>query len=414
MRTRVAITGLGAVSPLGNSVEETWAALLRGHSGIGRISRFDSSALPCRIAGEVRRFRPVPGLSVKAARRLDPFTLYALAACDEAFRQAGLHRSPWRRERAGVVVGTSRGGISTLEANGAAYATSGYRGLSPFLTVSSLINQAPALICMQYGIRGPSLAVSTACASGAHALAEATRMIRSGDAELVITGGAEAPVTPLVIGGFSRARALSRRNGAPEKACRPFDAGRDGFVVSEGAGILVLESFEHAAGRGAAILGEVLGAGLSTDAYHVTAPDPAAVGMAAAIDAALSDAGVGPEEIDLINAHGTGTRLNDRIEALALQKTLGGRSASIPVCAIKSMTGHLLGASGALEAIASVRSIQENRVPPVLNLDHPDPDCPLHFVRDAVLTTTIDTVLSASFAFGGANAVLLLRSAAGL
>jgi 3-oxoacyl-[acyl-carrier-protein] synthase II len=414
MRTRVAITGLGAVSPLGNSVEETWTALLQGRSGIGRITRFDPSALPCRIAGEVRHFGPVPGLSAKAARRLDPFVLYALAACDEAFRQAGLDRSPWRPERAGVVVGTSRGGISTLEANSAAYGTSGYRGLSPFLTVSSLINQAPALICMQYGIHGPSMAVSTACASGAHAMAEALRIIRSGDADLVITGGAEAPVTPLVIGGFSRARALSRRNSAPEEACRPFDTSRDGFVVSEGAGILVLESFEHAKARGAAILGEALGVGLSTDAYHVTAPEPGGAGMAQAIGAALRDAGVGPDEIDLINAHGTGTRLNDRIEALALQKALGAKGSEIHVCAIKSMTGHLLGASGALEAIVSVRSARENRVPPVLNLDRPDPDCPLHFVREEALTVRVDTVLSASFAFGGANAVLVLRSAAAI
>jgi len=411
MHTRIAVTGMGAVTPLGNSMEETWQGLVRGRSGIGPITRFDASNLPCRIAGEIRDL-PKDPYPKKLLRRLDPFVLYALTACSEAFSQAGLDRSGWDRTRAGVVIGSSRGGITTLEAGMASYARKGFQGLSPHLTVSSLINQAPAMISMQHQLLGPSLAVSTACASGAHAIGEAVRILRSGDADLIISGGSEAPITSMIIGGFARARALSRRNQEPEKACRPFDRDRDGFVISEGAGILILETWEHAESRGVKILGEILGFGLSSDACHMTAPDPRGDGMIRALRLAMRDAGIGPNEIDLINTHGTGTRLNDRIEALALNSALGPRSAVIPACAIKSMTGHMLGASGALEAIASILSANTGIIPPILNLEHPDPECGLNFVCGEPQRARITTVLSSSFAFGGANAVLVVRGAA--
>lgn len=315
----------------------------------------------------------------------------------------------WNQERAGVILGSSRGGITTLESNWNALSERGVHGLSPHLTVSSLINQATAVISQQYRILGPCLTVSTACASGAHALGETVRILRSKEADLVITGGAEAPLTPLIVAGFARARALSCRNDAPTRACRPFDRDRNGFVISEGAGIMVLEEWEHAQNRGARILGEVLGFGMSSDAYHVTAPDPGGEGMARAMRLAMADAGLGPDEIDLINAHGTGTRLNDRIETRALWRALGPRAGQIPVCALKSMTGHMLGASGALEVIASVLTAGHNLIPPVLNLDHPDPECSLSFVRGTARHQEVSTVLSSSFAFGGANAALVVR-----
>lgn len=409
MKRRVAITGMGAMTPLGPTVETTWEGLVHGRSGIGAISRFDASSLPCRIAGEIDGLPPISGLSEKVLRRLDPFARYALAACDEAMSQAGLIGGSWDREKWGVVVGTSRGGMTTLESNWKAYHDRGFRGIAPHVTISSLINQAPATISQLHELKGPSLAVSTACASGAHAVGEAARIIRSGDADVVITGGAEAPITPIIIAGFSRIHALSLMNQAPKKACRPFDRDRDGFVISEGAGLLVLEAWDYAETRGANILGELLGVGMSSDAYHSTAPDPEGVGMARSMTLAMSDAGVGPDEIDLINAHGTGTVLNDRTESKALEKALGRQGRTRPVCAIKSMTGHMLGASGAVEAIVSVLSARRNLVPPIRNLENPDPECRLNPVRGEALRENVATVLSSSFAFGGANAALVIR-----
>ncbi len=409
MKPRIAITGAGAVTPLGNSVRETWEGLVQGRSGIGTITRFDPSKLPSRIAGEIRNLQATKDIPQKLLRRLDPFALYALIACDEAFTQSGLDLSDWNRTRGGVVIGSSRGGISTLESNRNAFEQRGFHGISPYLTVSSLLNQAPAVISQKYGIQGPSLAVSTACASGAHAICEAVRIIRSGDADLIVTGGAEAPITPLIIGGFGRAHALSRRNHEPARACRPFDRDRDGFVISEGAGILILEEWEHAKARAAKIVGELLGFGMSSDAYHMTAPDPGGDGMARAMHLAMKDAGIGPDEIDLINSHGTGTLLNDRVEALAVKKALGSRAGEIPFCAVKSMTGHMLGASGAVEAITSILTTQTGLVPPILNLDHPEPEWELNFVRKEAQRQKVSTVLSSSFAFGGANAVLIIR-----
>jgi len=409
MKKRIAITGMGAVTPLGKNLDETWEGLLAGRSGIGPVTRFDAGALPCRIAGEVPPLdlpEQVPG---KLWKGLDPFAHFALSACTEAVEQAGLEDSAWNRERTGVVIGSSRGGISTLEANRLGYDKRGYHALSPRLTVSSLINQAPSVIAQRYQTVGPALAVSTACASGAHAVVEAARMIAAGEVDVVLAGGAEAPLTPLILGGFARARALSRRNDDPEGACRPFDRDRDGFVIAEGAGILILETWEHAEARGATILGELLGCGTSTDPHHMTAPDPTGEGMARAIRAALQSAEIGAEEIDLVNAHGTGTVLNDRVEAKALVKVLGARAETLPVCAVKSMTGHMLGASGAVELIVSLLSARTGRVPPIRNLRHPDPDCRLNFVWKEPCRGFFSTVLTNSFAFGGANATLIVR-----
>jgi 3-oxoacyl-[acyl-carrier-protein] synthase II len=409
MNTRIAITGMGAVTPLGNNVETTWEGLIHGRSGIGPITRFNASDFPCRIGGEIRDLPEVKGVPEKLRRRFDPFTAYALSACAEAYSQAGLDRPEWDRARAGVVIGSSRGGVTTLESNWNAFNRKGYHALSPTVTASSLLSQAPAMISQQYGILGPSFAVSTACASGAHAIGEAVRLIRSGDADVMITGGSEAPITPLIVGGFAKARALSRRNHEPAKACRPFDRDRDGFVISEGAGILVLEKWEYAKGRGAKILGEIPGFGMSSDAYHMTAPHPRGDGMERAMRLAMKDAGLGPDEIGLVNSHGTGTGLNDRIEALAANNALGPRAQQIPVCAIKSMTGHMLGASGALEVIASVMMIRHGIAPSILNLDHPDPECRLNLVRGEAQHVKCTAILTSSFAFGGANAALIVR-----
>jgi 3-oxoacyl-[acyl-carrier-protein] synthase II len=416
VKTRIAVTGMGCVTPLGMSLSETWQGLLEGWSGIGEIHRFDASGLPCRIAGELPA-SPLEilfaegggGISRKTFARLDPFSLFALHACHEAFREAGLDRCDWDNSRAGVVIGSSRGGISTLEKNRTAFERKGYKGFSPFLTVSSLINQASASISRRYGITGPSLAVSTACSSGLYAVMEAVRMLRSGEVDWVITGGAEAPVTPLMIGGFARAGVLSRRNDDPPGACRPFDRDRDGFVISEGAGILILERWEYARSRRVEILGEILGCGASTDLYHMTTPDPTGGGMARAMCLALQEAGLGPDEIDLISAHGTGTPSNDRTESRALHLVLGPRAGEIPLCAVKSMTGHMLGASGAVELILSVLSARTGKIPAIRNLERPDADCDLHLVRGCVLEEKVSTVLTNSFAFGGADGTLVVR-----
>ncbi|NOY54112.1 MAG: beta-ketoacyl-[acyl-carrier-protein] synthase family protein [Deltaproteobacteria bacterium] len=406
---RIAITGMGAVTPLGSNLDATWEGLLAGRSGIGPVTRFDAEGLPCRIAGEVPPLNLLPGMSSKLLRGLDSFALFALAACEEAVLQSGLEVSVRERERTGVVIGSSRGGIGTLESNFQNYGERGYHSLSPRLTVSSLINQAPSAIAQRYQLTGPALAVSTACSSGAHAVVEAARMIKTDEVDVVLTGGAEAPVTRIILGGFARARALSRRNEDPENACRPFDRHREGFVIAEGAGILVLERWGHAEARGAAILGELVGCGTATDPHHMTAPDPTGEGMVRAMRAALRAAGIGPDEVDLVNAHGTGTALNDRVEAKALRRVFGPGIERLPVCAVKSMTGHMLGASGAVELIVSLLSARIGQVPPIRNLDDPDPDCRLNFVRGRPLRGRFSTVVSNSFAFGGANVVLLVR-----
>jgi 3-oxoacyl-[acyl-carrier-protein] synthase II len=417
MKRRVVITGLGAVTPLGNSVEETWKKLLDGSSGIGRITRFDASAFPCRIAGEVKRFDPLRFMTGKEAHKTDPFIQYALAAALMAMEDSHLSLTPngstelaeVSELRTGVLVGSGRGGVTTMEKNMAELLSKGPKGVSPFLTPMSLVNMASGFISMKLGAKGPCLDVSTACATGTHALGEAMKIIQRGDADVMLAGGAEASLTPLVLAGFCRAKALSLRNDEPEKASRPFDKHRDGFVLSEGACVLVLEEREHAQKRDAKIYAELAGYGLSSDAYHYTKPDPAGDGPSRAMSLALSDAGMRPEEIDYINAHGTSTVPNDRVETLAIKKTFNEQAHRLAVSSSKSMLGHMLGAAGAVEAAIASLALRDGMIPPTINYETPDPECELDFVPNKTRRKNIQAVLSLSLGFGGINAALLFK-----
>ena len=409
MKPRVVITGLGALTPLGNNMEETWRKLISGSSGIGRITRFDASAFTSRIAGEVKGFDPRACMTAKEARTTDPFIQYAVAAALMAVDDSGLSRIPHSAFRIGVLVGSSRGGVITSEKNMAALLTKGPRAVSPFYTPLSLVNMASGYISMKLGAKGPCLDVSTACATGTHALGEAMKIIQRGDADVMIAGGAEASLTPLVLAGFCRAKALSVRNGEPHKASRPFDKDRDGFVLSEGAGVAVLEELGHAEKRGAKIYAELAGYGLSSDAYHYTKPDPTGDGPGRALSLALSDAGMRPEEIDYLNAHGTSTVSNDRVETLAIKKAFGEQAYRLAVSSSKSMLGHMLGAAGALEAAITALALSHGIIPPTMNYATPDPDCDLDYVPNETRKQDLRAAVSNSLGFGGTNASLVLK-----
>jgi 3-oxoacyl-[acyl-carrier-protein] synthase II len=409
MKARIVITGLGALTPLGNSMERTWNSLVKGASGIGHITRFDASVFPCRIAGELKGFDPREYMTTKEAHRTDPFIQYALAAALMAMEDAGLTITPHSALRTGVLVGSGRGGVTTSERNLIAFMAKGPRAVSPFYTPMSLVNMASGYISMKLGAKGPCFDVSTACATGTHALGEAMKLIQRGDADVMIAGGTEAALTPLILAGFCQARALSQRNEEPVKASRPFDRDRDGFVLAEGAGVLMLEELTHARKRGAKIYAELAGYGLSSDAFHYTRPDPAGDGPARAMALALSDAGVRPEDIDYINAHGTSTVSNDGIETLAIKKTFGKHAYSLAVSSSKSMLGHMLGAAGAVEAAVSALALLEGTIPPTINYDNPDPECNLDYVPNTARKQDIKTALSNSLGFGGINAALVLK-----
>ena len=418
---RVVITGIGAVTPLGNHVESTWNGLTKGLSGIRGVSKFDPSGLVSRIGGELRNFNPEEYLSKKDVLRLDPFVHYAAAAAMMAVEDGGLIRKhsavsgpqsetekPFRTEimhSAGVIIGSSRGGISSMEKALDRHLTQG-KPFSAYLMSSSTINMAASYISMRLGIQGPALGISTACASGTNAIGEAFRMIRSGEIDVALAGGAEAPVCRLAVGGYGASGALSRRNEEPEKASRPFDRGRDGFVIAEGAGVLVLEELEHALQRGADIYCELAGYGTSSDAFHQT--KPSSDGEAFALRKALNDAVVLPEEVDYINAHATSTPIGDLIEAEAIRKVFAERTAEIHVSSCKSMLGHMLGAAGALEAAITALTIHRGVITPGINLENPDPGCGLNYVTSA-FEKDVGTALSNSFGFGGVNAVLVLK-----
>lgn len=409
MQRQVVVTGLGAVTPLGADMMTTWEALLAGRSGVRMITKFDATAFPSRIGGEVRDFDPRRFMNGKEANRTDPFIQFALAAALMAMEDARLSLPVQNAARTGVLVGSGRGGVTTMEENVRRLAARGPRAVSPFLTPMTLVNMASGYISLHIRAGGPCLDVSTACATGTHALGEAMKIIQRGDADVMLAGASEAALTPIILAGFCQARALSVRNSEPEKASRPFDRDRDGFVLSEGSAVLVLEERGHAERRGARIYAELAGYGLSADAHHYTLPGPDGEGPARAMSRAIGDAGLSPAEIGHVNAHGTSTPSNDRIETLAIKKAFGSHAPRLAISAIKSMLGHMLGAAGAVEAAATVLALHNGILPPTINLDHPDPECDLDYVPNASRRSHLSSALSSSLGFGGINASLVFK-----
>ena len=413
MKKRIVVTGMGTVSPLGNDVAATWTAIKEGRSGVASIKKFDTTGFRTTIGAETKDFDPKAHFSVKEARRLDPFVQYAVVAAREALRDAGLTFDNGLGMRTAVIVGSGIGGMTTTTEQNLVLREQGANKVSPFLIPMILPETAASMVAIEFGLKGPNMAVTSACATGANAIGEAWEMIRRGVADVAVCGGTEAGVIPIAVAGFAAMRAISARNDEPERASRPFDRDRDGFVVGEGAGILVLETLEHALDRGATIYAEVLGYGSTDDAFHITAPDENGAGAAACMRAAMESAGLAPEQIDYINAHGTSTPLNDVIETRAIKAALGAHAYRVPISSTKSMTGHLLGAAGALEAILCIKSLQENVLPPTINLDNPDPECDLDYVPHSLRQVEIRTALSNSFGFGGHNACLIFGAAEG-
>jgi 3-oxoacyl-[acyl-carrier-protein] synthase II len=408
-RRRVVITGLGAVTPVGNTAEEFWTALTQGKSGVGPITRFDTAGFPTRIAGEVKGFDALKYVDKKDDRKLDLYLKYAIACAAMAVEDAGLDPAKEDGDRFGVLVGSGIGGISTLLESHKVLLDKGPDRVSPFFIPMLIINMASGLISMRFGARGPNSSVVTACATGNHAIGDATRVIQRGDADVMIAGGAEAIIIPLTIAGFCQMKAMSTRNDEPAKASRPFDAERDGFVCGEGGGLVVLESLEHAVRRDARIYAEVVGYGMTGDAHHMTAPDPEGDGAARAMAAALRDAGVEPTAVGYINAHGTSTPYNDKFETLAIKRVFGEHAKRLPVSSTKSMTGHLLGAAGGIEAIATTLAIHHGVLPPTINYEKPDPECDLDYVPNQARKQDVEVALSNAFGFGGTNATLAFR-----
>jgi 3-oxoacyl-[acyl-carrier-protein] synthase II len=408
-KRRVVVTGLGIVCPLGSTVADAWGATLRGESGIGPITRFDASAFPVRFAGAVRGFDLAAYLPPKEARRMDPFMHYGIAAGVQAVTDAGLDFDKLDRDRCGVIMGAGIGGLSTIESEHNAYLAGGVRRITPFYIPGSIINMLAGHLSIRYGLRGPNLGVVTACTTSTHAVGLAARAIQYGDADLVVSGGAEMGTTPTSIGGFSQAKALSVRNDEPQKASRPWDRDRDGFVLSDGGGAVVLEEYEFAKRRGARIYAELVGFGMSGDAYHITAPPEDGAGARLAMVNALRDAGLNVEQVQYLNAHATSTPLGDRAETAAIKSCFGDHARKLAVSSTKSMTGHLLGAAGVVEAIFCVLALRDQVAPPTINYENPDPDCDLDFVPNTARQMRIEVAVSNSFGFGGTNGTLVLR-----
>jgi 3-oxoacyl-[acyl-carrier-protein] synthase II len=409
MNRRVVVTGLGCVTPLGIGVEETWSALVAGKSGIATITKFDPSDMVTQIAGEVKDFNPEDYLSRKEIKRMDDFTIYAIAATRLAVEDAGLDINGNNANRVGVVIGCGLGGLKTIEKFHRIMLEQGPKKVSPFFIPMLIANMAPGQISIIFGAKGPNIAIETACAAGAHAVGDSFKLIQRKAADVMITGGVEATITPLGVTGFNAMRAISTRNDAPEKASRPFDRDRDGFVMGEGSGIIILEALDHALERSAPIYAEIIGYGLTGDAHHMTAPAPDGEGMARCLQMGLDDAGIGPEEVDYINAHGTSTDLNDRFETNAIKTVFGEHSYRVPVSSTKSMTGHLLGGAGGVESIFSVLAIKNGIIPPTINYENPDPACDLDYVPNHSRKTDVRAAVSNSFGFGGTNASLVFR-----
>jgi len=409
MKRRVVITGLGAITPLGIGVERSWQSLCEGKSGISLITQFDATGFRTRIAGEVRDFNPLDFMNRKQVHRGNRFVHFALAATQMALEDSGLTINPSNTERVGVSVGTAMGGVESLGKNQRLLLEGAQRQISPFFIPGFLCNMASGQVSIRFGAKGPNMCSVTACASGTHAIGDAFKVIQRGEAEAMIAGGVEAAICPVVFAGLDALRAMSTRNDEPEKASRPFDKDHDGFVISEGAGIVILEELEFALKRGAKVYAEVLGYGHNSDAYHLTAPEPVGEGAANCMRIALNDAGISGKKIDYINAHGTSTPLNDLSETKAIKSVFQGHAVKIPVSANKSMTGHLWGASGAVEAIFSVLTITQGIIPPTINYETPDPECDLDYVPNEARKAKVKIALSNSFGFGSTNATLILN-----
>ena len=408
MTKRIVVTGLGCISPLGNNVSDTWSSLLAGKSGAGPITRFDATKYKTRFAAEVKGFDPVALLGARDAHKFDRYAQLAIAAGQEALTQSGLTIDDSNRDRVGILVGTGIGGISTFMENVDALRQRGPERVSPFLVPMMIADSAAGLLAIRTGARGPNMAIASACATGTNVIGEASEMIRRGAADVMLAGSSEAAIVELTIAGLNVMTALSTRNDAPEKASRPFDKNRDGFMMGEGAGMIVLESLEHAQQRGAKILCELKGYGTSDDAYHISAPDVNGAGAAISMKHAIDDAGLKTTDIDYINAHGTSTILNDKSETAAIKTVFGEHAYKVPVSSTKSMTGHLLGASGSVEAVICVKVLQENILPPTINYETPDPDCDLDYVPNTARPAKPKHVMSNSFGFGGHNATLIM------
>jgi 3-oxoacyl-[acyl-carrier-protein] synthase II len=408
-KRRVVVTGVGLVTALGTGTEETWKGLCEGHSGVSTISRFDTTQFSTKIAAEVKNFDPLRWFEKKDVKKMDLFIHYAVAAADYAMKQAGLTIGPEIAERTGVFIGSGIGGFAIIEREHQAFLEGGPRKISPFFIPSSIINLAAGQVSIRFGARGPNSAPCTACSSGAHAVGDAFRVISRGDADVMIAGGSEAAVTPMGVGGFAAMRALSTRNEEPERASRPFDKDRDGFVVGEGAGIVILEELEMAKKRGATIIAELVGYGMSGDAYHITMPPDDGNGAHRVMLNAITDAGIRPEQVQYINAHGTSTPPNDRIETMAIKRLFGDHARKLAISSTKSMIGHLLGAAGAVEAGITSLVVARGVLPPTINYDTPDPDCDLDYVPNKSRKAEVQYALSNSFGFGGTNASLLFK-----
>ncbi|MBM3226121.1 MAG: beta-ketoacyl-ACP synthase II [Candidatus Tectomicrobia bacterium] len=409
VRRRVVITGMGLVTPLGIGVQSAWDALLKGTSGIGPITSFDASAYPCHIAGEVQDFDPLAYVDKKDVKRIDRFAQFALASATMALDMAALTPTEAQSHRYGCLLGVGFGGMATLERNHETLLRAGPQRISPFFVPMLIANMAAGHVCMRFGLRGPNSCVTTACAAGTHAIGEAYKIIQRGDADVMLSGGCEAAITPLGLGGFCAMRALSTRNEAPQQASRPFDKARDGFVMGEGAGVLVLEELQQARQRGATIYAEVLGYGMSADAYHMTQPDPEARGVALCIQQALHDAALPPEAVEYINAHGTSTPYNDKFETLAVKKVFGEHAYRLAISSTKSMTGHLLGGAGGIEGVFTTLALHHGILPPTINWETPDEDCDLDYIPQVARALPVQVAMSTSLGFGGTNACIVFK-----
>lgn len=409
MGPRVVVTGMSVISPVGTGLEDFWSNLAAGRSGVGPVTRFNAEGYSTRIAAEVKGFVPEEYIDKKDARRMDRFTQFAMAAAKLAIADAAIDFDTVNRDRVGVILGSGIGGLETLEEQHKVLMSRGPGRISPFFIPMMIVNMGAAQVAISFGLRGCSLITTSACASSNNAIGDSFRLLQRGEADVMICGGTEAPITPMAMAGFCSMKAMTTRNEEPQKASRPFDTERDGFVIGEGAGLLVLETLDHARGRGAKIYGEVVGYGNSCDAYHITAPHPEGRGGAQSMQLALLDAGIKPEEVDYINAHGTSTPLGDKLETMAIKQVFGAHAYKIAVGSTKSMTGHLLGAAGGLEAVACLMTMLKGVIPPTVNLDSPDPECDLDYVPNQARKARVDVAMSNSFGFGGHNVTLIFK-----